>query len=432
VSKLGKPAKVDADTKFMVASNTKAMTTLMLAKLVDEKKLTWDSTATSLLPQFKLGDAETTSKVLVKHLICACTGMPRQDMEWLFEYKNLTPQGALATLGTMQPTSKFGELFQYSNPLAAAAGFIGGHVAFPKLELGKAYDEAMRTRVFAPLGMTSTTFDYKKAESGNAASAHAPDIDGKPALATHAINYSIIPLRPAGAAWSTVRDMLKYVQMELDEGKLPNGKQYVSREALLARRAPQVAVGEGQTYGMGLMVDTKYGVTVVHHGGDMIGFHSDMIWLPEHNVGAVILTNADPGWLIRSLFRRKLLEVLFDGKPEADADITAAAKTWFDSLAANRKLMTVPADAEESAKLAAAYSNESLGEIKVSRAGQATVFDFGEWKSEVASRKNPDGSISFLTTAPGISDMELVVGSASGKRTLVIRDPQHEYVFTEK
>lgn len=432
VRKLGKPAKVDADTKFMVASNTKAMTTLMLAKLVDEKKLTWDSTATSLLPQFKLGDAETTSKVLVKHLICACTGMPRQDMEWLFEYKNLTPQGALATLGTMQPTSKFGELFQYSNPLAAAAGFIGGHVAFPKLELGKAYDEAMRTRVFAPLGMTSTTFDYKKAESGNAASAHAPDIDGKPALATHAINYSIIPLRPAGAAWSTVRDMLKYVQMELDEGKLPNGKQYVSREALLARRAPQVAVGEGQTYGMGLMVDTKYGVTVVHHGGDMIGFHSDMIWLPEHNVGAVILTNADPGWLIRSLFRRKLLEVLFDGKPEADADITAAAKTWFDSLAANRKLMTVPADAEESAKLAAAYSNESLGEIKVSRAGQATVFDFGEWKSEVASRKNPDGSISFLTTAPGISDMELVVGSASGKRTLVIRDAQHEYVFTEK
>ena len=171
VRELGKPAKVDGDTKYMVASNTKALTTLMLAKLVDEKKLTWETPATSLLPSFKLGDADTTAKVLVKHLICACTGMPRQDMEWLFEYKGVTPEGALATLGTMQPTSKFGELFQYSNPLAAAAGFIGGHVAFPKLELGAAYDEAMRTRVFAPLGMSPTTFDFARGAPGNAARA---------------------------------------------------------------------------------------------------------------------------------------------------------------------------------------------------------------------------------------------------------------------
>lgn len=65
VREKGKPAKVDGDTKFIVASNTKALTTLMLAKLVDEKKLTWDTQVTTLLPQFKLGDADTTSKVLV-------------------------------------------------------------------------------------------------------------------------------------------------------------------------------------------------------------------------------------------------------------------------------------------------------------------------------------------------------------------------------
>ncbi|HTL38251.1 MAG TPA: serine hydrolase domain-containing protein, partial [Kofleriaceae bacterium] len=432
VRELGKATKVDGDTKYMVASNTKALTTLMLAKLVDEKKLTWDTTATTLLPSFKLGDADTTSKVMVKHLICACTGLPRQDMEWILEYGKNTPEGAMATLATMQPTSKFGELFQYSNPLAGAAGYIGGHVAFPKLELGKAYDQAMQTRVFGPLGMTSTTFDYKKARAGNAALPHAPDVDGKTALALPQVNESIIAVRPAGAAWSTVRDMLKYVQMELAEGKLPNGKQYVSKEALLARRAPQVAINKDATYGMGLMVDTKYDITVVHHGGDMIGFHSDMIWIPDAQVGAVILTNGDPGWLIRGEFRRKLLEVLYDGKPEADANITAAAKQWYDGLAAERRLMTIPADATEAGKLAANYSNDALGSIAVSKAGAATVFDFGEWKSEVASRKNPDGTISFLTTVPGMSGLELVVGTAGGKRTLVLRDGQHEYVFVEK
>ncbi|HEY5946561.1 MAG TPA: serine hydrolase domain-containing protein [Kofleriaceae bacterium] len=432
VRDIGKPAKVDADTKYIIASNTKAMTTLMLAKLVDEKKLTWDTAATSLLPQFKLGDADTTSKVLVKHLICACTGLPRQDMEWLLEFGKLTPEGALATLGTMQPTSKFGELFQYSNPLAAAAGYIGGHVAFPKLELGKAYDEAMRTRVFGPLGMTATTFDFKKAQKGDFAVPHSPDIDGKTRLALTEANYSIIPVRPAGGAWSTVRDVLKYVQMELAEGKLPNGKQYVAKDTLLARRAPQVAIGKDATYGMGLTVDTKYDVTVVHHGGDMIGFHSDMMWLPEHNVGAVILTNGDPGWTIRGIFRRKLLEVLFDGKPEADADVAQAAKNWYEELATERKLLVVPANPEEASKLATKYGNESLGEINVSRAGDVTTFDFGEWKSEVASRRNPDGSISFITIIPGMQGLELVVGTAAGKRTLTLRDAQHEYVFTEK
>jgi CubicO group peptidase (beta-lactamase class C family) len=428
VRELGKPGKVDGQTMMMIASNTKALTTLLLAKLVAEGRISWDTPVTSLLPSFKLGDAETTKKVLVRQLICACTGLPRQDLEWLFEYKNVTPEGAMATLGTMQPTSRFGELFQYSNPMAAAAGFTGGHVLYPTMELGAAYDKAMQTQVFDPLGMKSTTFDYAKAQSGDHAAPHAPDIDGNPALAVMELNYSIIPQRPAGAAWSNVDDMLRYVSMELANGKLPDGKTYIPKNPLLDRRAPQVAIGKDETYGMGLMVDTEYDIPVVHHGGDMIGYHSDMIWLPDHNVGAVILTNGDPGWTLRSQFRRRLLEVLFDGKPEAAAQVAASGKAFYDQIAAERKLLTVPADAAESAKLAPRYANAALGEIAVSRVNGATIFDFGEWRSEVASKKNPDGTVSFITTAPGISGFEFVVG-AGPKKTLVTRDAQHEYMF---
>ena len=425
---IGTGIKPDADTLYIIASNTKALTTLMLAKLLDEKKLTWETPVTKLLPSFKLGDADTTSRVLVKHLICACTGLPRQDFEWLFQYQDVTAEGALKTLATMQPTSKFGELFQYSNPLAAAAGFVGGHVAFPTKELGSAYDEAMLTRVFRPLGMTATTFDFKSALADNHATAHAPDVDGKPARAVMEINYAVIPVRPAGGGWSSIRDMLKYVQMELDEGTLPDGTRYIAKETLLARQTPQVAIGQDVTYGMGLMVDKKYGIPVVHHGGDLIGHHSDMIWLPQHNVGAVILTNGDPGWTLRGAFRRKLLEVLFDGRPEADADVAAQAKSFFEHLAADRKLLTVPAAAADAGKLASRYVNEALGDITVRRSGAVTIFDFGEWKSEVASRRNPDGTVSFLTVAPGITGLEFVVGQAA-KPTLIVRDAQHEYVF---
>lgn len=428
VRELGGTAKVDGDTLFMIASNTKGLTTLLLAKLVDEGKIGWKTPVTQLLPQFKLGNADTTRRVLVEHLICACTGLPRQDFEWLFQFKGVTPEGALGTLATVQPTSKFGEMFQYSNLLAGAAGFTGGHVLYPQLELGAAYDKAMQTEVFDPLGMKSTTFDYARALSGDHAIAHAPDVDGKPARAVFDLNYSIIPLRPAGAGWSSVNDMLKYVSMELANGALPDGHRYISKEPLLARRDAKVPIGKDAVYGMGLMVDTTYGVPVVHHGGDMIGFHSDMMWLPEAQVGAVVLTNGDPGWLIRSGFRRKLQEVLFDGRPEADADLAAAAKTFFAQLAADRKDLVVPANAQDVATLGAHYKNGALGDLTVQHAGAKTVFDFGEWQSEVASRRNPDGTLSFITISPGVSGFEFVVGGA-GKKTLTTRDAQHEYVF---
>jgi hypothetical protein len=227
--------------------------------------------------------------------------------------------------------------------------------------------------------------------------------------------------------------MLKYVAMETLHGLLPNGERYVSEAVLRDRLAPQVATGNDASYGMGLVLSTRHGIPVAGHTGSLIGYKSAMVWLPEHGVGAVMLTNADVGWVLTGTFRRKLLEVLFDGKPEADAEIAARSEAIHKQMAADRKLITIPADATEAAKLAAGYHDPALGDIDVVRAGPTLVFDFGEWRSPVASRKNPDGSISFVTTAPGVyGAYEFVVGSAGGKRTLVLRDAQHEYAFTER
>ncbi|HQY82767.1 MAG TPA: serine hydrolase domain-containing protein, partial [Thermomonas sp.] len=277
---LGKPDPVDGDTRFMIASNTKALTTLMLAKLVDAGKLDWNARARDVYPAFKLGDTATSDQVLVKHLICACTGVPRQDYEWLFEGEKQTPQSVMATLGTMQPTSGFGELFQYSNPMAAAAGFIGGQVAHPGMELGAGYDKAMQSLVFDPLGMRNTTFDYDRAQTGNYAAPHGYDIAHKVQVMDMGLNDTIKASRPAGAAWSTVNDLLRYVQMEIDHGVLPGGQRYIGEAALLQRREPQIATGVDRHYAMALGVDNSDGVTVIDHGGDMGGFHSNMMWWP--------------------------------------------------------------------------------------------------------------------------------------------------------
>ena len=431
VRELGKSDPVDENTLFMAASNTKGMTTLLLAILADEKKLAWDQPVTEIYPAFRLGNPETTKQVLVKHLICACTGMPRQDLEWIFEFKNSTPDTVFNLLATMQPTSKFGEVFQYSNLMAAAAGYVGGHLAYPDMELGASYDKAMQTKIFDPLAMNTTTFDYAKALAGNHASPHGDDVDGNPQVAKLAIDYSIYPARPAGGEWTSSHDLARYVMDELNLGKLPDGRQLVSPENLLVRRKPQIMLGEDSWYGMGLIVNKKYGVPVVSHGGSMSGYKSNFWFLPDYGVGAVLLTNADTGEFMNGPFGRRLLEVLFDGKPEAAGNLASAANAYKAELAKERKRLVVPADPAVVDRLASHYTSRELGQLDVVRVNGGTTFDFGEWSSAVASRKNDDGTISMVTIDPTNDGFQFVVGEKAGKRTLTLRDAQHEYIFNE-
>jgi CubicO group peptidase (beta-lactamase class C family) len=431
VRELGRPDPVDADTLFNIASNGKAMTTLMLAKLVEDGRFEWDTPVASIWPEFRLGDAETTRRVQVRHLVCACTGMPRQDYERIFEGERSTPESMMRLLFAAQPTSEFGDTYQYSNLLAAAAGYLGGHILYPGLELGAAYDAAMQELVLDPLGMTATTSDFARALAGNYATGHDHDVDGTVRTTSQSRNLTTMSTRPAGSRWSNVRDMLRYVQMELDKGLLPNGKRYIREDVLLERRKPQVLEGLNEYYGMGLKVDRQWGVEVIHPGGSLAGYRSDMIWLPDHSVGAVILINSDAGTLLRSAFRRRLLEVLFDGAPMAARDLKANAARARAEAAERRRQLAVPADPDTVANLAPRYRSDELGMLEVRRRDSATWFDFGGWSSEVATRRDEVGVVTFETITAGDEGFDFTVSDRDSERRLVIRDAQHEYVFTE-
>jgi CubicO group peptidase (beta-lactamase class C family) len=432
VRELGDPAPVDPDTLFMIASNTKGMSTLLLARLVDAGKLKWDEPVTEVYPSFKLGDADVTRQVLMRHLVCACTGLPRKDFDWIFDTNPATPaSNTFVELAATQPTSKFGDVFQYNNLMASAAGYIGGHILHPDMELGRAYDLSVREEIFAPLAMNESTFDMAKALAGDHASPHGDDIDGKPRVADMAFNYVVEPARPAGGEWSSPHDLIKYVELEITQGVLPDGTRMVSAENLLARRKPGVPTGENAFYGMGLETDATWGVTVVHHGGSMAGFKSDIMLVPDAQVGAVLLTNSDTGQDMLRPFMRRLLEVLYDGQPLAAPMVAASAKDIQLEIAKERPRLSVPPAPEAAAALADHYVSPELGHIAVSRAGGKVVFDFGVWKSEVASRKNDDGTTSFITISPTNDGFNFVVTAAGGKRGLTIRDGQHEYHYTE-
>ena len=431
VRELGKPALVDANTLFMAASNTKGMTTLLLATLADQGKLRWEQPVTQLYPPFALGNADTTSKVLVKHLVCACTGLPRRDMEWLFEYSNVSALDSMAMLAKNSPTSGFGELYQYNNLMAGGAGFVAAHVAYPNMELGKAYDKAMQERIFNPLGMKTTTFNSRVALRGNHAGPHATGLDNVVTTVPFELNNAVYPHRPAGGVWTSAHEFARYVQLEASEGKLPNGKQLVSAENLLMRRKPQVSSGLDKTYGMGLSNERMAGVDVVLHGGSLFGYKSNFYLVPATGTGIVLLTNSDEGQLLLKPTLRRLIELMYDAKPEAAEDVTVAARLREVDRAALAKQLTLPPDPAVTGNLAKHYRNTELGDLWIRRKGKHMVLDAGEWQVAFGSRKDDAGKLSLVTVAPEFKDLAFSVGAREGKRTLMLHNIQHEYEFIE-
>ena len=329
VKELGKPDAVDANTLFMAASNTKGMTTLLLAKLVDEGKVKWDDFVTEAYPKFKLGDARDDRAGAYRapdlRLHGAATPGPAVAVR--------VPQGRRRAVDGDAGQDAADQRVWRGVPVQQHHGVgrrVRGRVPVQsEARTGRSLrrgdeEEDLRTAGDERRRRSTTA----RALKGNHASPHSDDVDGKQKVASMDLNYSIHPHRPAGGVWTSAHDLIRYVQLELAKGKLPNGKVLVSETNLLARRKPYVKVGAYGSYGMGLQVDNRWGTPVVSHGGSMFGFKSDIMFLPEHGVGAVILTNADTGGLMLGSFRRRFLEVLFDGKPEAAEDLAKAAENY--------------------------------------------------------------------------------------------------------
>jgi len=178
------------------------MTTLLLAELVDENKLRWEQPVTEVYPGFRLGDTETTRQVLVKHLVCACTCLPRQDFEWLFNYATATPR--VVARVAWAPCTR---------PAASARCFNTAlswlHRGLYWCSRGRPAAGARRRlrRGNASTGVRAARNDPHdlRFSDRHARQFCAPPTvttwDGKTMPARMDNNYSVVPVRPAGGMW---------------------------------------------------------------------------------------------------------------------------------------------------------------------------------------------------------------------------------------
>ncbi|MCD6497495.1 MAG: beta-lactamase family protein [Deltaproteobacteria bacterium] len=427
---LGGQRPVTTKTLFMIGSTTKSLTTLMMARLVDKGLFSWQTPVTKVLPSFALGDAKLTRECQMRHTVCACTGMPRQDMEFIFQYDGVTPEERVAFMKTMKPTTGFGETFQYSNMMVALGGFAAAHALYPKRKLGPAYDRAMSRLVFRPLGMKRTTFDYRRASRRDHAMPHAMGLDGAyHHIPIHA-ELGVYPIRPAGAAWSNVEDMTRFLLLELGKGRLPNGKQVVSEQNLLMRRKPQIRILPKLFYGLGLMIRTEYGVRVVQHDGNNLGFTTGMFFLPDQDVGVIILTNRGSANSLAKLAKRRLFEVLFDAKQKAASLLAFVVKQEKKSLADFTKKLNLHPDAAWLSQVGGCYQNASLGVIRIGGPTDAAWLNVGEWRAPIAQKREAHGPAWIITGEP-VTGLAFQPGRAQGRKTLTFAVAQKKYVFVQ-
>jgi CubicO group peptidase (beta-lactamase class C family) len=181
IKELGGAEPVTPDTRLMIGSITKPMTTMLAAALIDDGRLNWDTRLVDLLPQFDAGDRSLTQRLTVRDAFCNCSGLPGRDLERYFERGKLTPEAALTALAGVTPVAPFGEQFLYNNLLVASGGYAAGVAARGGAArgVGLTYDAALQERVLSPLGMTRSTFDLAAVRAdGDYASPHAADLSG--------------------------------------------------------------------------------------------------------------------------------------------------------------------------------------------------------------------------------------------------------------
>lgn len=432
VKALGTTDAVTADTPFMIGSMTKPLTTLMLAKLTDMNKLKWETPVRTILPTFSLADKNAASKLLVKHTACACTGMPRRDLEFIFEIENLKGEDIVRQMSSFKPTTGFGETFQYSNHLVGLGGYIGGAVYSKSSTLLSGYEKAMSDLVFAPIGMTHSFVKPDNEKLLNLPSPHAINLDGKMVPIPQAIDNMVYSVAPAGSVWSTAGDIARYMAVELNNGKSEDGKQIYSAKQIKARRTPGVKVDDTTTYGLGLFLENDRGLEIIGHPGNTLGFTSDMFFLPKDNIGMVVLVNAGSANAFRGILRQKFIEMFYGAEVKSDKEIIYAVERRNDGLKKVKKRMGLKSkDTKWIEKFIGKYKNSDLGTVEIKKTSDGLVLDVGEWSSRIASFSEDSGDkLITLADAPWIGGFEFQVKSHP-KKQLVLKSGQQNYDFEE-
>ena len=393
VKRFGSPDKVDADTRFGIASNTKAFTALALGMLVEEGKLEWDAPVVNYLPQFMMWDPWVTRQITVRDILVhrSGLGLGAGDLLW-WPPTTYTPPEIMRRLRYIEPATSFRSAYAYDNVLYLVAGQLIQAVS------GQSWSDFVTTRIIRPVGMKEATTTHAAANDlgGNVASTHAR-VDGVVQVVKP---FSDPNTDPAGGINAGANDMARWMIAQMDSGRVGD-KQLWKPSTTRAQwslvtplptgpapkeLAPYTANFQG--YGLGFFLRDYRGQKLVTHTGGLPGYVSLLMMLPNQKIGVVVLTNQESGAAFQSIGLH-VLDYYLNAPPFDWLAGYTARMARADSINAAENKATAAARDTASrpslplASYATTYEDPWYGTVTVSLQGGALAMTFDRTPSLV-------------------------------------------------
>ncbi|GGA72005.1 serine hydrolase [Arenimonas soli] len=386
---------VTAQTRFAIASQTKAFTSAALSILADEGKLALDDRVIDHLPGFRMSDPYVTREMRVRDLLTHRSGLALGAGDLMFwPGSDLPTEEIVRRLAHVPLDNSFRSDYAYANAPYAVAQRVIESVS------GQSYADFVRERIFVPAGMSGAVVNSDLLPEGaNAAMGHA-----KPGFAGELV--TVAPMswsnnNAAGGIYASVDDLARWMQLQLDGGVLGKNEDGSERRLFSAERhrgmwevvtpiripaepsVPALAPAMPQFlgYGEGWFISEYRGHRVVTHSGGWPGMVSRVTLVPQLDLGIVVLTNQEVG----AAFQAVTLEALDHYLQAPDTDWLAA---YAAAVAKSRKKADEAWEKHQAARdrrsrpslpleeYAATYRDAWYGDVTLSVEGRRLVMRF--------------------------------------------------------
>ncbi len=385
-------APVAADTRFAIASNTKAFVATALGLLVQEGVLGWDDRVHKYLPDFALYDPYVSAELRVRDLLCHRSGLASYAGDML-QGSTVPAAEILQRMRLLPQGFGFRAGFGYCNLLYLAAAEVLTVVS------GEPWERFIRRRLIEPLGMTQTVLSARDLPAhGNIATPYE-DVAGTLVPVPY---HQEDNLGPPGGICSTVIDLARWLRFQLAGGAV-EGRALVDPAVLAETRTPHTPIRPDPSewdrypgshfvaYGLGWGLMDYHGRLLVRHTGGLDGMRSVTGFLPEESLGVAVLTNQNPNSFFLALFYHLLDTAL--GLPgrdhdailrQRDAEQAAASRETRRNLESSRP--TAPSASLPPSALAGAYAHPYLGQVMIHESS-------GEWLLTFAVHPHKPGRL---------------------------------------
>ena len=299
IANLNTGKKVDEYTLFGIASNSKSYTAAALGMLVDEGKLKWDDKVTDYIPEFKMYNPYVTDEFTIRDLLThrSGLGLGAGDLMMFPDQSDFTKQDIIHNLRYLKQVSSFRTKYDYDNNLYIVAGEVFARAS------GLSWEDFIEKRIMTPLGFKNSAASVTRLKDNtNSIRPHAP-VNGK--VETLDIDWSE-SANAAGGIWSNIIDESKWVIMQMNHGKYGEGlkqslfsenvhEEMWSAQTNIGAKAMAPYNTHFAAYGLGWFLSDVKGYKQVTHTGGLAGIVTQVVMIPEINLGIIVLTNQQSG-----------------------------------------------------------------------------------------------------------------------------------------